>query len=294
MSMNLDSRQRAMLAEIGVRVWQPLETEISSGTAAPAITVTAVAAPAPERAAPLTKPIPRPVAPPPPAAPLITRSDSQTRSLQALPVGIAEIDWQGLKQAAAGCQACALCHNRSHSVFAEGSPAANGQTVDWLIVGDVPGDAEDASGLPFDGPARQLLVAMLQAMGLNSRGGQALPDGVVLVSALKCRGSSQRQTSAEEIAQCQPYLARQIALLRPRVILALGRVAAQAVLQTPADAPTADSLPLGKLRGQVHQAHGSAVIVSYHPAFLLRSPADKARAWADLCLGMAQSKAAPG
>ena len=294
MSMNLDSRQRAMLAEIGVRVWQPLTNDSPPGTAAQAAPVPTVAAPAPERAAPQPKPGPRPVTPPPTAAPATVSSDSQIRPLQALPEGLAEMDWQTLKQAAAGCQACALCDNRSHSVFAEGSPAADGQAVDWLIVGDVPGDAEDASGLPFDGPARPLLTAMLQAMGLTSPGGQALPDGVALVSALKCRGSSQRQTSAEEIAQCQPYLARQIALLRPRVILALGRVAAQAVLQTPADAPTTDSLPLGKLRGQVHRAHGSAVIVSYHPAFLLRSPADKARAWADICLGMAQLQAGPG
>ena len=290
MSMNLDSRQRAMLAEIGVRVWQPLTNDSPPGAAAQAAPVPTVTAPAPERAAPLPKPSPRPVTPPI-AAPLTARNDSQTRPLQALPEGLAEMDWQTLKEAAAGCQACALCDNRSHSVFAEGSPAADGQAVDWLIVGDVPGDAEDASGLPFHGPARQLLVAMLHAMGLTSPGGQALPGGVALVSALKCRGSSQRQTSAEEIAQCQPYLARQIALLRPRVILALGRVAAQAVLQVPGDPAFSEGLPLGKLRGQVHRAHGSAVIVSFHPSFLLRSPADKARAWADLCLGMSQSKA---
>jgi len=294
MSMNLDSRQRAMLAEMGVRVWQPLATEVSPDSATQTAHVITVAAPALERAAPLPKPGPRPITPTPPTSPASARSDSQPRPLQALPEGLAAMDWPALKQAAANCQACALCDNRSHSVFADGAPAAEGHTIDWLIVGDVPGDAEDASGLPFDGPARPLLTAMLQAMGLTSRGVQPLPPSVVLVSALKCRGSSQRQTSAEEIAQCQPYLARQIALLRPRVILALGRVAAQAVLQVPGDSTSTEGLPLGKLRGQVHRAHGSAVIVSYHPSFLLRSPADKARAWVDICLGMAQLQAAPG
>ena len=294
MSMNLDSRQRAMLAEIGVRVWQPLATEISPEAEAQAMPVTTVAAPVPALATP-PRPSPRPLTPPPPTDPATSRIESPTRPLQALPVGITEMDWNGLKQAAAACQACALCEHRTRSVFADGTPAVEGQAVDWLIVGDVPGDAEDASGLPFDGPARPLLTAMLQAMGLTSTGGgQPLPPSVVLINALKCKGSPQRPTLAEEIAQCQPYLARQIALLRPRVILALGRVAAQAVLQVPGASASTEGLPLGKLRGQVHRAHGSAVIVSYHPSCLLRSPADKARAWADICLGMAQLQAVPG
>lgn len=131
---------------------------------------------------------------------------------------------------------------------------------------------------------------MLQAMGLSRPGNAAGKPSVVLVHAMKCRGPTQRPTSAEEITACHQYLSRQISLLRPRVIVALGRLAAMAVLHEQLSQQDDASLAVGKLRGQVHQVQGCPVVVSYHPAFLLRTPAEKARTWADLCLAMAQLK----
>lgn len=262
MSMSLDTRQRAMLAEIGVRVWLPAPTRTPLPAARPVVD-------APAQTVPVTATTTPPV-----------------NIFKPLPAGLAQMDWAKLQQAAAECHACALCEQRSHSVFAEGGPAADGQAIDWLIVGDAPADAEDASGQPFTGAESPLLNAMLQAMGLARPGASAGKHSVVLVNALKCRGPAQRKPLPAEIEACQHYLARQIALLRPRMILALGRLAAQAVLHDQlSDAQTAE-VPLGKLRGQVHQAHGCPVVVTYHPAYLLRSPADKARAWSDVCLAM--------
>ena len=286
MSMSLDTRQRAMLAEIGVRVWLPAPVVPVEAPAAqaPALSVNISAAPAPARA--LT-PTPRPtVDSPVKAAPEPGAATAPVTDFKPLPAGLAQMDWAGLRQAAAECKACALCEHRNHSVFADGTPAADGQALDWLIVGDAPADAENASGKPFAGPEGLLLDAMLQAMGIARPGASAGKHSVVLVNALKCRGPAQRKPLPAEIDTCQHYLARQIALLRPRMILAMGRLAAQAVLHDQLSDGQAAELPLGKLRGQVHQAHGCPVVVTYHPAYLLRSPADKARAWSDLCLAM--------
>ncbi len=286
MSMSLDTRQRAMLAEIGVRVWLPAPAAPVEATSvqAPALSVNISAAPSPARA--LT-PTPRPAVDTPlKAAPVPGTASATVTDFKPLPAGLAHMDWAGLQQAAADCQACALCEHRNHSVFADGGPGADGQALDWLIVGDAPADAEDASGKPFAGPEGLLLDAMLQAMGIARPGASAGKHSVVLVNALKCRGPAQRKPLPGEIDACQHYLARQISLLRPRMILALGRLAAQAVLHNQLSDGQAAELPLGKLRGQVHQAHGCPVVVTYHPAYLLRSPADKARAWSDLCLAM--------
>ena len=286
MSMSLDTRQRAMLAEIGVRVWLPAPVAAAEAlsTPAPALSVNVSVAPAPART--LT-PTPRPaVDTPVKAAPELGAATTPVTDVKPLPAGLAQMDWAGLQQAAADCRACALCEHRNHSVFADGAPAADGQALDWLIVGDAPAVAEDASGKPFAGPEGLLLDAMLQAMGMARPGASESKHSVVLVNALKCRGPAQRKPLPGEIDACQHYLARQIALLRPRMILALGRLAAQAVLHDQLSDGQAAELPLGKLRGQVHQAHGCPVVVTYHPAYLLRSPADKARAWSDLCLAI--------
>ncbi len=287
MFMSLDTRQRAMLAEIGVRVWLPAPGASAEAVSMPATALSGSVNTEPPVARTLT-PAPRPAAldKSVKAAPVPGTATAPVTDFPPLPAGLAQMDWAGLQQAAADCRACALCEHRNHSVFADGAPAADGQEIDWLIVGDAPADAEDASGKPFAGPEGFLLDAMLQAMGLARPGASASKHSVVLVNALKCRGPAQRKPLPGEIDACQHYLARQIALLRPRMILALGRLAAQAVLHDQLSDGQAAELPLGKLRGQVYQAHGCPVVVTYHPAYLLRSPADKARAWSDLCLAM--------
>lgn len=192
------------------------------------------------------------------------------------PVGeIAGMDWDALEQAVASCQACGLCKSRKNTVFGVGSRQAR-----WLIVGEAPGENEDLQGEPFVGQAGALLDNMLKALGLSraAEGAQA----AYIANVLKCRPPGNRNPQPEEVLQCEPYLRRQMALLQPQVILALGRFAAQSLLQH--SVPDVATMPLGRLRGQVHQYEGVPVVVSYHPAYLLRTPQDKAKAWADLCL----------
>jgi DNA polymerase len=196
---------------------------------------------------------------------------------QALPADIAALDWAGLQQAVAACQACDLCQSRSNTVFGTGDTQAR-----WLVVGEAPGEHEDQQGEPFVGTAGQLLDNMLKAVGLHRTGRGA--QGVYIANVLKCRPPANRNPQPQEVAQCAPYLRRQVELLQPRIILALGRFAAQSLLQ--ASVPEVATLPLGKLRGQVYDYQGVPVVVSYHPAYLLRTPQDKARAWADLCLAL--------
>jgi DNA polymerase len=181
------------------------------------------------------------------------------------------MDWPALREAVANCQACGLCEKRKNTVFGTGSVQA-----DWFIVGEAPGENEDLQGEPFVGAAGQLLDNMLRAVG-RSRSGEGT-QGVFISNVLKCRPPANRNPQPAEVAQCAPYLARQVALVQPKLIIAMGRFAVQSVLQT--------NEPIGKLRGQVHRYQGVPVIVTYHPAYLLRTPSDKAKAWADLCLAM--------
>ena len=239
-----------MLAEMGVRVWQPVTTIPPH----PAPAVTPSSRPAPALAVP--------VAVPRPPVPAVAKPD-----------------------ATAVARLGSLPEQRQQSVFAEGAPV-EGQGTDWLIIGDAPNDSENASGKPFSGPEADLLNAMLLAMGLHRPSGTGAKETVVLVNALKCKPPAQRNPHADELAQCRHFLNRQIELLQPRVILALGRLASMAVLHD--SLPDVHAVPLGKLRGQVHLAHGRPVIVSYHPAYLMRTPSDKAKAWSDLCLAMQQ------
>jgi uracil-DNA glycosylase family 4 len=191
---------------------------------------------------------------------------------------IATLDWAALREAVASCRACALCESRQQTVFGVGHPRAH-----WMIVGEAPGEQEDRLGEPFVGPAGQLLDNMLQAIGLTRA--EAAPERQVFIAnTLKCRPPKNRNPEPAETATCAPFLERQIALVQPRIILAMGRFAAQALL--------ASSEPLGKLRGRAHAWRGVPVVVTYHPAYLLRTPADKARAWEDLCL--AATLVAPG
>lgn len=270
MSLQLDTRQRAMLEEMGVKVWGPSLPAGAFDDAPPSPPRGGEAALAAAAA-----PVARPGAGLAPSAPGVVRA----------PAGeIAGMDWDTLEQAVAGCQACGLCKSRKNTVFGVGDRQAR-----WLIVGEAPGENEDIQGEPFVGQAGVLLDNMLKALGLSRAGAGA--QAVYIANVLKCRPPGNRNPQPEEVLQCESYLRRQVALLRPQVILALGRFAAQSLLQhSVADVAT---LPLGRLRGEVHRYEGVPVVVSYHPAYLLRAPQDKAKAWADLCLARGLMQPAP-
>ena len=189
----------------------------------------------------------------------------QARAPLAPPVQLEPgIDWQPLRERVAGCTACDLCKTRTQTVFGVGNTRA-----EWLIIGEAPGAEEDRQGEPFVGRAGQLLNAMLLAIGLPR-------ESVFIANILKCRPPGNRDPRPEEVARCLPYLKAQIALLQPKIMLAVGRIAAQNLLATDA--------PLARLRGKLHR-FGEAdtpLVITYHPAYLLRTPADKRKAWEDL------------
>ncbi len=321
MSLALDKRQRAMLREMGVRVWQPLPSAADAAQAEDAIHTIAVST-RQERAKPIfdaekqTLPATlddvaalNPASPGGRAAPVHVASLAFPQSvparvpagatatapgggLQPRRAGIDRMDWSTLQAAVAGCRACILCQSRKNTVFGIGPPVpANAAAqVDWLIVGEAPGENEDLASEPFVGQAGQLLDNMLQAMKLQ-RGSDAaaaragVSQSVFITNVLKCRPPANRNPEPAEVAQCEPYLKRQVELLQPKIILALGKFAAQSLLQD--SVAEVQKIPLGKLRGQVHHYLGVPVVVTYHPAYLLRSLPDKAKAWDDLCLALA-------
>ena len=273
MALELDTRQRAMLQEMGVHVWLP-ETGV------------VVLAPA--------------EAPPPvvrqPLSPLLAAS-APTSTPIALGVQVAPIaaslDWTALSDSVRNCQACGLCAGRSHASFL--APAEGQLPCDWMVVGDAPDEDEDRAGAPFAGPDGMLLAHMLRALGLqraNPMAPKTPAAALALQSAsaaqrayvtnvLKCRPAHGVVPQAAELAQCAAYLQREIALVRPKMILAMGRFANQVLL---AETPALAAQPLGKVRGSVHSYQGTPVVVSYHPKLLMRNGTDKAKAWADLCL----------
>lgn len=271
MTLDLDARQRAMLAEMGVRLWTPQPR-------------------VPESEAPAA--VAEAVAPTPSAAPAPPANDLAP---SPRPAGVEAMDWDALQAAVAGCRACGLCAGRTQAVFGVGS-----RTAGWMVVGEAPGETEDRLGEPFVGAAGKLLDNMLAAIGLSRQaddtiesiayeadstvasGPNGLKRGVYIANVIKCRPPGNRNPLPEEVAQCEPYLRRQVALVRPRIILALGRFAVQSLLNT--------SEPIGRLRGRVHQYQGVPVIVSYHPAYLLRALPEKAKAWQDLCLALATAQ----
>jgi len=177
---------------------------------------------------------------------------------------IAAMEWAALRQAIAGCTACALCRTRKQAVAGVGDEKA-----DWLFVGEGPGAEEDERGEPFVGQAGKLLDAMLAAIDLR-RG-----DKVYIANAVKCRPPNNRTPEPAETAACWPFLARQIELVRPRLIVALGKPAAQTLLR--------QEVTIARARGAVHDFAGIPLVITYHPAYLLRNLPDKAKAWEDLC-----------
>jgi uracil-DNA glycosylase family 4 len=238
--MNRDPRQHAYLKAMGIDIW-------------------------------VRRNATTPVSPAEDSLPLCTDSAADITSEIATPAvpdmdiaNVTALDWSGLAQQVANCQLCELHATRKQAVFGVGN-----QQADWLIIGEAPGAEEDRLGEPFVGRAGQLLNGMLKAIGLTR-------EQVYIANILKCRPPNNRDPRPEEAACCSPYLQRQIELIQPRLILALGRIAAQRLLQT--------NTSLARLRGKVHtlESTQSPVIVTYHPAYLLRSPAEKRKTWQDL------------
>jgi len=173
-------------------------------------------------------------------------------------------DWTTLQAEVSGCMRCGLHATRTQTVFGVGDAHA-----DWLFIGEAPGEQEDLRGEPFVGRAGQLLDEMIRALGLER-------ENVFIANVLKCRPPKNRDPSPEEALACEPFLVRQVEHVRPKIIVAVGRIAAQNLLKT--------QVPIGKLRGQIHRYAEIPVVVTYHPAYLLRSQTEKRRAWEDLKL----------
>lgn len=231
-----EARRRAYLDAMGIPLWRPRDA-----AAEPAAEITAAVGPeadAPRRAEPA--PVP------------------------AGDMPVAEMDLDTLERAIRACTACALCESRTQAV-----PGVGNRNADLLIIGEAPGQEEDRRGEPFVGRAGQLLDRMLAAIGLDRQ-------TVYITNVLKCRPPRNRDPKPDEVQACSPFLRRQIELLQPKAILAVGRVAAQQLLET--------GEPLGRLRGRWHRfgPRDTPLLVSYHPAYLLRSPGEKRKAWADL------------
>lgn len=185
---------------------------------------------------------------------------------------IAQLDWDALVAETAECRACPLGEKRKQAVFGVGY-----RNAEWMLVGEAPGAEEDARGEPFVGQAGKLLDNMLASIGLTREG--ETPHSVFIANVLKCRPPGNRNPEPAEVAECEPYLRRQVELIGPKVIVVMGRFAAQALLGTDAS--------IASLRGQVHHIDVAGrrvpVVVTYHPAYLLRNLGDKAKSWADLC-----------
>lgn len=255
--MGWSERQRAMLAEMGVRLWQQPQPAHARGEPDDA------PRPRAERGEGAAAAAPEPAAPVP----------------RGRAVGVEAMDWEALREAVVACRACKLCEGRRQTVFGVGNTNAH-----WMIVGEAPGEQEDRQGEPFVGKSGQLLDNMLRAIGLTRSEAEAAQQ-VYIANTLKCRPPGNRNPEPEELAQCEPFLIRQVELVKPRIILAMGRFAVQSLLRS--------HEPIGKLRGRVHHYQGVPLIVTYHPAYLLRNLEDKAKAWDDLCLALQTLGATP-
>jgi DNA polymerase len=263
--MRWSERQVAMLREMGVRVWAP-QPEAASAAAVVEELDTVLEA-APIVAAPAS--LATPAAPP---RPVVMTAPGQT-----LTAGVATMDWPELRATIAACTACTLCESRTQTVVGVGHERAH-----WMIVGEAPGEQEDRQGEPFVGKSGQLLDNMLRAIALTR--GEAEPaKQVYIANTLKCRPPGNRNPAPAELAACEGFLIRQVQLVQPKIILAMGRFAVQSLLRS--------TEPIGRLRGRVHHYQGVPLIVTYHPAYLLRNMEDKAKAWDDLCLALATARA---
>lgn len=272
--MRWTERQRAMLREMGIPPFWPVEA-VPSEPVAPARPAMSEPVESTHRAAPIVAPEAAPAAPrvtarPAPPMRSVAAEALDDKVRPARPAGVEHMDWPALREAVAACQACALCESRRQTVFGVGHIEA-----EWMIVGEAPGEQEDKQGEPFVGRAGVLLDRMLESLKLT-RADASAAQQVYIANVLKCRPPANRNPLPQEVAQCEPYLLRQIELVQPKLILAMGRFAVQSLLKS--------NEAIGRLRGKVHEVSGVPVIVTYHPAYLLRNPADKALVWDDLCL----------
>jgi DNA polymerase len=274
--MPFDARQQALLQAMGLKVWQATRDFSVEATA----TAGSLVRNGSEAAGPSASPATAVAGRTAPSTQRSARATAQAPGDVARRMHIATLGWGELKATVANCRSCGLADSRTQTVFGVGHTQAQ-----WLLVGEAPGEQEDIRGEPFVGAAGQLLDQMLRAIGLSRADEGAPEQRVFIVNTLKCRPPRNRNPSDEELAQCAPHLQRQVELLRPRIVLAMGRFAVQALLQT--------NEPIGRLRGRVHRAFGLPTVVTYHPAYLLRNLPDKQRAWEDLCLA-AQTHATLG
>lgn len=281
MAPRLSSRRDAVLREMGLGpMWRlrtrqaeadgtedfareasaPTATEAAAAIAAPRAEAPRAPMPRPAQSAPTARPQPSPVRALAPAAEFAPYpAPDPARSAR-----IATLDWDALEAGIRDCRACALCERRKQAV-----PGVGDRQARWMLVGEGPGAEEDQRGEPFVGQAGRLLDNMLAAIGLKRA------EDVYIANAVKCRPPHNRTPERVEIAACQPFLERQIALVQPRLLIALGRPAAQALLDR--------EIAISAARGKRFERAGIPVVVTYHPAYLLRNPQDKAKAWEDLC-----------
>ncbi len=236
----MDAKRQSRLRDLGVTPW---------------VSRHAAAQPARE-----TRPAPAPVFVATPVTVQLSAAPDERAA------AIATMDWATLKTAVRECTACGLRAGCTQTVFGVGDEGAR-----WLVIGEAPGAEEDKQGEPFVGRAGQLLNSMLAAIGLKR-------EQVYIANVLKCRPPGNRDPSPAEAELCRPFLERQITLIKPSIILAVGRIAAQNLLHT--------DTTIGRLRGTVHRLGGLPVVVTYHPAYLLRSPGEKRKAWTDLKLAV--------
>ncbi|MCW2312295.1 uracil-DNA glycosylase family protein [Rhodoferax antarcticus] len=341
MRLDLDTRQRAMLAEMGVHVWWPASaapdaaldavaaanlqadsdrqnviedvaatahsiraagqklanSSSASSASAPSLLVAEALTSRPvatqsrsaeQQQAPSTSASTSTQASPsPPRQPPTARGPAPA-IVMPLAAGIAQMEWPALAESVATCQACSMCLGRQTPVLAAPPEQLRAH---WLVLGEPPDDAQERAGAPFVQDAGLLLDNMLKAVGVRRH----LPDTppgephdpahtAYLSLVLKCRPAVPTAPDAQALAACAHYLCREIALVQPKVILAMGRLAMQVLLSV--DHPQGLKLPLGKLRGQVWHYQGVPVVVTYPPTYLLRNAPDKARAWEDLCLAL--------
>ncbi len=290
--LQLDTRQRAMLAEMGVRVWLPEDAVAAPAFTAPLqvdVPSSAPARPAPTRAQGAVAAVSVGAAPAVAAQAFIAGPQPQVQALA----------WPALAQAAQTCQACAMCQGRKNTALRP--PASAGQTADWLIVGEAPDEDEDRQGMAFAGDAGVLLDNMLAALGVQrlvSEGQGISPAhppaapacSAYLSHAIQCRPPAGSSPQLAQVSVCRAFLEREIALVRPKVIVAMGRLAALAML---ADQPALLAQPMGKQRGTVHQFQGIPVVITFSPRYLLRNSVDKAKAWLDWNLAADALEAGP-
>lgn len=257
----MSNQQKAYLKAMGIDVW------VERTTSAPEVTILNT-----EQVSAITQNV-EPQIETPAATPQPVSTESFETTKETIPepqtkINIDTLDWQALHSFVCECNNCDLSKNRTKTLFGAGN-----QTASLMIIGDAPNQDDEQQAMPFSGEAGQLLTAMLKAMGYQR-------SDVYISNLVKCRTVENQHPSVEEVAACEPYLLRQIKLLQPDLILALGVVAAQRLLKSKST--------LGRLRGQLHYIDGINVpiIVSFEPSYLLRSPNEKRKAWEDLQMAM--------